>query len=82
MTKISADYDKLSKDDPVKQLEAYRKELTEIEKQRKELSSSTAVDKNNELIDTSEALEQLDYIEKKIREKIQSLQNDGKKSWR
>ncbi|MBR1403483.1 MAG: phage tail tape measure protein [Treponema sp.] len=75
MFSIAQNYGKLSKDDPVIQLENYKKQLADIEKQREKLSGSATG------IDTKDALTQLDYIEKKIREKIAKLQADGKKSW-
>ena len=81
MLEISKNYDKLSKDDPTVQLQNYQKELEKIGEQRKKLLES-AVDSNGNLIDTSGALKQLDYVEKKIREKMKDLQDDGKKSWK
>jgi len=75
MYSIAKNYEKLSKDDPTKQLEAYKKQLIEIGEERKKLSESNATDKNGNLIDTEAALKQLDYIEKKIWEKIRKLQN-------
>lgn len=80
MEEIAQSYDKLSKDDPAKQLEAYNKQLDDIARKRKQLQQQT-FDKNGEVIDTSAALAQLDYLEKKIREKSAALQADGKKSW-
>lgn len=81
MYSIAQNYGKLSKDDPVKQLEAYQSQLSEIERQRAKLSEK-AFDKDGNLIDTKGTLEQLDYIEKKVREKMKALQDDGVKSWR
>ncbi len=78
MYSIGQNYLKLSKDDPAKQLEEYGKQLAKIKKQREELSNSKAVDKDGKLIDTKDALSQLDYIEKRIREKMKKFQ----KSWK
>lgn len=81
MLEISGNYEKLGKDDPAIQLKNYEKELEEIKKKREELLKPVK-DKDGNIIDTSEALTQLDYIEKKIREKIKTLNDDGKKSWK
>ena len=81
MFSIAKNYEKLSKDDPTKQLEAYKKQLVDIGEERKKLTATKATDKGGNLIDTKAALTQLDYIEKKIWEKIRKLQDDGKKSW-
>lgn len=79
MHQIGLDYEKLSKDDPVVQLENYKKQLEEISKNKETLSLSTTD------IDTSKAIEQLDYnanvIKAKIKEIQAKLQDDGKKSW-
>ena len=75
MYSIAKNYEKLSKDDPTKQLEAYKKQLVDIGEERKKLSESNATDKDGNIIDTEAALKQLDYIEKKIWEKIRKLQN-------
>lgn len=81
MLEISKNYEKLGKDDPAIQLKNYEKELEDIKKKREELLKPVK-DKDGNIIDTSEALTQLDYIEKKIREKIKTLNDDGKKSWK
>lgn len=81
MLEISKNYEKLGKDDPAIQLKNYEKELEEIKKKREELLKPVK-DKDGNIIDTSEALTQLDYVEKKIREKIKTLNDDGKKSWK
>lgn len=79
MTNIASDYEKLSKDDPVIQLENYQKQLEKIAKDKETLSLNTTD------IDTSKAIEQLDYnanvIRAKIKEIQDKLQDDGKKSW-
>lgn len=81
MLEISKNYEKLGKDDPTVQLKNYQKELDEIKKKRVELSKEV-LDSDGKIIDTSEALAQLDYVEKKIREKIKALNDDGKKTWK
>lgn len=81
MLEISGNYEKLGKDDPAIQLKNYEKELEEIKKKREELLKPVK-DKDGNIIDTSVALTQLDYVEKKIREKIKTLNDDGKKSWK
>lgn len=81
MLEISGNYEKLGKDDPAIQLKNYEKELEDIKKKREELLKPVK-DKDGNIIDTSEALTQLDYIEKKIREKIKTLNDDGKKTWK
>lgn len=81
MLEISRNYEKLGKDDPTIQLKNYQKELEDIKKKREELKKS-ALDSDGNIIDTSEALTQLDYVEKKIREKIKALKDDGKKTWK
>lgn len=81
MLEISKNYEKLGKDDPTVQLKNYQKELDEIKKKRVELSKEV-LDSDGKIIDTSEALTQLDYIEKKINEKIANLELNGKKSWK
>lgn len=81
MLEISKNYEKLGKDDPAIQLKNYEKELEDIKKKREELLKPVK-DKDGNIIDTTEALTQLDYIEKKIREKIKTLNDDGKKSWK
>ena len=81
MLEISKNYEKLGKDDPAIQLKNYEKELEDIKKKREELLKPVK-DKDGNIIDTSAALTQLDYIEKKIREKIKTLNDDGKKSWK
>lgn len=81
MLEISKNYEKLGKDDPAIQLKNYEKELEEIKKKREELLKPVK-DKDGNIIDTSGALIQLDYIEKKIREKIKALNDDGKKTWK
>lgn len=81
MLEISGNYEKLGKDDPAIQLKNYEKELEEIKKKREELLKPVK-DKDGNIIDTSAALAQLDYVEKKIREKIKALNDDGKKTWK
>ena len=81
MLEISKNYEKLGKDDPAIQLKNYEKELDDIKKKREELLKPVK-DSDGNIIDTSEALSQLDYVEKKIREKIKSLNDDGKKTWK
>ena len=81
MLEISKNYEKLGKADPAIQLKNYEKELDDIKKKREELLKPVK-DSDGNIIDTSEALAQLDYVEKKIREKIKSLNDDGKKSWK
>lgn len=80
MHSISVEYAKLSKDDPVVQLENYEKQLEEIAKNKKTLSLTEIG------IDTSEAIKQLEYNEKAIRQKMKEIrdkmQEDGKKSWK
>lgn len=80
MLEVSKNYDKLASDEPTVQLQKYLKKLEEIEKQRRELSQS-ALDSDGNLIDTSEAMRQLDVLEKNIKKKIENLEIDGKKSW-
>lgn len=79
MHQIGLDYEKLSKDDPVIQLENYQKQLEKIAKDKETLSLNTTD------IDASKAIEQLDYNANVIRVKIKEiqakLQDDGKKSW-
>lgn len=86
MHDISTEYEKLSKSDPVKQLEAYQKQLEKIQKDMDTLKNSTAKDKDGNLIDTSEAIKQLEYsktaIEKKMAEIREKMQEKGKKSWK
>lgn len=81
MLEISKNYEKLGKDDPAIQLKNYEKELEDIKKKREELLKPVK-DSDGNIIDTSEALAQLDYVEKKIREKIKALNDDGKKTWK
>jgi hypothetical protein len=71
----ATEYEKLGKDDPVKQIESYRKSLEQIANDRAALKSNTTD------IDVSGALTQLDYIEQQIYTKIAKIQDDGKKSW-
>lgn len=80
MLEVSKNYDKLASDEPTVQLQKYLKKLEEIEKQRRDLSQS-ALDSDGNLIDTSEAMRQLDVLEKNIKKKIENLEIDGKKSW-
>lgn len=80
MAKIAASYTKLSSSDPVAQLENYKKQLDEIARKRRQLQTKT-LDKDGGIIDTSTALAQLDYVEKKIQEKMRDLEPNGKKSW-
>ena len=81
MLEISKNYEKLGKDDPTIQLKNYQKELEEIKEKREKLKKS-AIDSDENIIDTSGALTQLDYVENKIHEKIKALKNDGKKTWK
>lgn len=81
MLEISKNYEKLGKDDPAIQLKNYEKELEDIKKKREKLLEPVK-DSDGNIIDTSEALAQLDYVEKKIREKIKALNDDGKKTWK
>ena len=75
MYSINGEYDKMAKQDPAKQLISFNQELEKIAKNRAELLSTTTG------IDTSQALKQLDYLEKQIKIKIKSLSIYGKKSW-
>lgn len=79
MYSISQEYDKLSKDDPVVQLENYQKQLEDIEKQKQKLQEDTTG------ADVSTAIEQLDYSSKAVTKKMEELrakmQDDGVKSW-
>ena len=81
MLEISGNYEKLGKDDPAIQLKNYEKELEDIKKKREDLLKPVK-DKDGNIIDTSAALTQLDYVEKKIHEKIKALNDDGKKTWK
>lgn len=80
MHSISIEYEKLSKDDPVVQLQNYQKQLEEIAKNKKTLSADTTGK------DVSESLKQLDYnadaIKKKMKALRDKMQEDGKKSWK
>ena len=80
MYSISQNYEKLGKDDPSIQLKIYEKELEKIKKQRRDLSKPVA-DSNGNLINTTEAMQQLDVLEKNIKKKIANLEIDGKKTW-
>lgn len=80
MLEISKNYEKLASDEPSIQLEKYEKELEEIKKKRDKLSEPVK-DSDGNLIDTTEAMRQLDVLEKNIRKKIANLEIDGKKSW-
>ena len=86
MQQISAEYATLAKDDPEKQLEAYQNQLEKIAENMEKLKKSTAKDSDGNLINTSAALEQLEYsktaIEKKIQELRDKIQDDGKKCWK
>lgn len=79
MTNIASDYEKLSKDDPVIQLQKYQQQLDKIQKDKETLSSTTTG------LDTADAIRQLDYNAEKIKARMQEirnkLQDDGKKSW-
>lgn len=79
MHSISIEYEKLSKDDPVVQLQNYQKQLEEIAKNKKTLSADTTGK------DVSESLKQLDYnadaIKKKMKALRDKMQEDGVKSW-
>ena len=77
MDAINSEYDKLSANDPSVQLVKYREQLEKIATDRVSLSN---IDPTLE-IDVTDALSQLDYMEKTIRQKIADLQKDGKKSW-
>lgn len=80
MTNIASDYEKLSKDDPVIQLENYQKQLEKIAKDKETLSVNITD------IDTSEAMKQLDYnadvISAKMKQIQDKIQEDGRKSWK
>lgn len=80
MLEISKNYEKLASDEPSVQLEKYEKELEEIKKKRDKLSEPVK-DSDGNLIDTTEAMRQLDVLEKNIKKKIANLEIDGKKSW-
>ena len=80
MLEISKNYEKLASDEPSVQLEKYEKELEEIKKKRDKLSEPVK-DTDGNIIDTTEAMRQLDVVEKNIRKKIANLEIDGKKSW-
>lgn len=80
MLEISKNYEKLASDEPSIQLEKYEKELEEIKKKRDKLSEPVK-DSDGNLIDTTEAMRQLDVLEKNIKKKIANLEIDGKKSW-
>lgn len=79
MHAIGLDYEKLSKDDPVIQLERYQQQLEKIQKDKQTLSSTTSG------LDTADAIRQLEYNEQTIQAKMNEirdkLQDDGKKSW-
>ena len=79
MHAIGLDYEKLSKDDPVIQLQKYQQQLEKIQKDKETLSSTTSG------IDTADAIRQLDYNAEQIKARMQEirnkLQDDGKKSW-
>ena len=79
MHAIGLDYEKLSKDDPVIQLQKYQQQLEKIQKDKETLSSTTTG------IDTADAIRQLEYNEQAVQAKIKEirdkLQDDGKKSW-
>lgn len=81
MLEISKNYEKLGKDDPAVQLKNYQKELDEIKKKRDKLAEPVE-DSDGKLIDTTEAMKQLDALEKNVKKKIAALKVDGKKSWR
>ncbi|MCQ2585625.1 MAG: phage tail length tape measure family protein [Treponema sp.] len=79
MHAIGLDYEKLSKDDPVIQLQKYQQQLEKIQKDKETLSSTTTG------LDTADAIRQLDYNAEQIKARMQEirnkLQDDGKKSW-
>lgn len=75
MYSINGEYDKMAKQDPAKQLISFNQELEKIAKNRNELLNTSTG------IDTSQALKQLDYLEKQIKIKIKTLSIYGKKSW-
>lgn len=75
MYSINTEYDKMAKQDPAKQLISFNQELEKIAKNRNELLNTSTG------IDTSQALKQLDYLEKQIKIKIKTLSIYGKKSW-
>lgn len=81
MLEISKNYEKLGKDDPAVQLKNYQKELDEIKKKRDKLAEPVE-DSDGKIIDTTEAMKQLDALEKNVKKKIAALKIDGKKSWR
>ena len=79
MHAIGLEYEKLSKDDPVIQLQKYQQQLEKIQKDKETLSSTTTG------LDTADAIRQLEYNEQTIQVKMKEirdkLQDDGKKSW-
>jgi len=81
MFAISQKYENLGKDDPVIQLEKYKKQLEKIAADRAKLLKP-AKDIDGIVIDTSEAQKQLDYIEGAIRKKMSELRDGEKKSWK
>ena len=81
MFAISQKYENLGKDDPVLQLEKYQKQLKEIATERSKLLKPVK-DANGNIVDTSEAQKQLDYVESAIRKKMSELRAGEKKSWK
>lgn len=79
MKSIADEYEKLGKNDPLKQLEEYEKQLIKIENDKNKLLNTSAD------IDTTEALQKLEYnksvIQKKIKDLREEIQKNGKKSW-
>ena len=81
MFAISQKYENLGKDDPVLQLEKYKKQLEKIAAERAKLLKPVK-DANGNIVDTSEAQKQLDYVEGAIRKKMSELRDGEKKSWK
>lgn len=81
MFAISQKYENLGKDDPVLQLEKYKKQLEKIAAERAKLLKPVK-DANGNIVDTSEAQKQLDYVESAIRKKMSELRDGEKKSWK
>ena len=81
MFAISQKYENLGKDDPVIQLEKYKKQLEKIAAERAKLLKPVK-DTDGTIIDTSKAQKELDYIENEIRKKMSELRDGEKKSWK
>ena len=81
MFAISQKYENLGKDDPVIQLEKYKKQLEKIAAERAKLLKPVK-DTDGTVIDTSKAQQELDYIENAIKKKMSELRDGEKKSWK